>query len=187
MAEIVMPKATAVWLIDNTTLTFDQIAQFCGLVPLEVQAIADGEVAVGIQGQNPLTEGILTREELERCQKDPKALLQKAKSDLPEPSRRTKGARYTPLAKRSAKPEGILWLGETHPELSEGQIAKLIGSTHPTVKAILEKKHRLSSTLKGSDPVRNGLVRQAELEKALVKARKTFAEDSEINRAAQNT
>jgi hypothetical protein len=110
MAQPLMPKATAVWLVENTALTFDQIAQFCGLHPLEVQGIADGEVATGIKGMDPVANGELTREEIERCQKDPSAKLQPAKSDLPQPVSRTKGPKYTPIAKRQDKPDGIAWV-----------------------------------------------------------------------------
>jgi hypothetical protein len=111
-----MPKATAVWLVENTSLTFEQIAGFCELHTLEVQGIADGEVAVGIQGMDPVTNGQLTREELDRCQNDPTATLTLAKQDLPQPSKRTKGPRYTPVAKRQDKPDGISWLQRHHPE-----------------------------------------------------------------------
>ncbi len=136
MAQPLMPKATAVWLVDNTSLTFRQIAAFCQLHELEVQGIADGEVAVGIQGMDPVVNSQLTREEIERCEKDPAADLQAAKRDLPQPSKRTKGPRYTPLAKRQDKPDGVAWLLRHHPELKESQIAKLIGTTKTTIQAI---------------------------------------------------
>src|SRR3982751_6458887 len=109
MAYPLMPKATAAWLVDNTALTFDQIADFCGLHPLEVQAIADGEVAVGMQGLDPIVNGQLGKEDLERCLKDPKARLKLIISDLPEPVSRPKGPRYTPIAKRQDKPDAISW------------------------------------------------------------------------------
>ena len=117
MALPLMPKATAIWLEENTTLTFDQIAEFCGLHPLEVQGIADGEVAIGMQGLDPVVRHQLTREEIERCAKDPTASLKLAEQDLPKPMKRTKGPRYTPVAKRQDKPDGIAWLARHHPEL----------------------------------------------------------------------
>ena len=119
MVQPLMPKATAVWLVENTSLTFEQIAAFCGLHHLEVQGIADDEVAIGIQGMDPIANGQLTREELERCQADPSAQLTMAKQDLPQPSKRTKGPRYTPVAKRQDKPDGIAWLLRHHPELRD--------------------------------------------------------------------
>ena len=135
MAAPLMPKATAVWLVDNTSLTFDQIADYCGLHRLEVQGIADGEVAIGIQGIDPIANSQLTRNEIERCEKDPSARLKMLKLDLPEPSKRTKGPRYTPVAKRQDKPDAIAWLLRHHPELKESQIAKLIGTTKTTIQA----------------------------------------------------
>ena len=135
MAAPLMPKATAVWLVDNTSLTFDQIADFCALHRLEVQGIADGEVAIGIQGIDPIANSQLTRDEIERCEKDSSARLKMLKLDLPEPSKRTKGPRYTPVAKRQDKPDAIAWLLRHHPELKESQIAKLIGTTKTTIQA----------------------------------------------------
>ncbi|MEC7651878.1 MAG: cell cycle transcriptional regulator TrcR, partial [Pseudomonadota bacterium] len=116
MTQLLMPKATAVWLIDNTGLSFDQIADLCSLHPLEVQSIADGETGIGIQGYDPVQNGQLTREELERCEADPSARLVLAVSDLPTPNRRTKGPRYVPVARRGDKPDGIAWLVKHHPE-----------------------------------------------------------------------
>jgi uncharacterized protein len=124
MNQPLMPKATAVWLIENTTLTFDQVAAFCELHPLEVQAIADGEVAAGIVGRNPILNGELTSAEIERCQDDPNARLQMAPRSVPKPVIRTKGPRYTPLAKRQDKPAAIAWLIRHQPELADSQIAR---------------------------------------------------------------
>ena len=140
MAPPLMPKATAVWLVDNTTLTFDQIAKFCGLHHLEVQGIADGEVAVGIQGLDPVANSQLTREEIEHCEKDPSRALKILKLDLPEPAKRTKGPRYTPVAKRQDKPDAIAWLLRHHPELKDSQIAKLIGTTKTTIQAVHQRR-----------------------------------------------
>ncbi|MGF1629811.1 MAG: DUF1013 domain-containing protein [Kiloniellaceae bacterium] len=167
-----MPKATAVWLIDNTGLTFEQVAQFCGLHPLEVQGIADGEVAVGIQGMDPVTSGELTRQEIVRCEGDPTARLTTAKSDLPQPTKRTKGPRYTPVAKRQDKPDGISWLVRHHPELKDSQIARLIGTTKTTIQAVRERTHWNSPNIRPRDPVLLGLCSQIDLNAAVEKARR---------------
>ncbi len=167
-----MPKATGVWLVDNTTLAFDQIADFCGLHALEVQGIADDEVAIGIQGLDPIGSGELTREEIERCEADPTARLQPAKRDLPEPAKRTKGPRYTPVAKRQDKPDGIYWLVRHHPELKDSQIAKLIGTTKNTIQSVRERTHWNSPNIRSRDPVLLGLCSQVDLNAAVEKARK---------------
>ena len=167
-----MPKATAVWLVDNTSLSFDQVAAFCGLHPLEVQGIADGEVAVGIQGMDPVTSGELSRAEIERCEADPTAQLQMAKSNLPQPTKRTKGPRYTPVAKRQDKPDGIYWLVRHHPELKDSQVARLIGTTKTTIQAVRERSHWNSPNIRPRDPVLLGLCSQVDLNAAVEKARK---------------
>ncbi len=172
MAAPLMPKATAVWLVDNTSLTFDQIADYCGLHCLEVQGIADGEVAIGIQGIDPIANSQLTRDEIERCEKDPSARLKMLKLDLPEPSKRTKGPRYTPVAKRQDKPDAIAWLLRHHPELKESQIAKLIGTTKTTIQAVDERTHWNSPNIRPRDPVLLGLCAQGELNAAVDRARK---------------
>ncbi|MEM8755559.1 MAG: cell cycle transcriptional regulator TrcR, partial [Pseudomonadota bacterium] len=128
-----LPKATAVWLVDNTTLTFTQIAEFTGMHDLEVSGIADGEVAIGIKGLDPVVGGQLTREEIERCEKDPSARLRLLKKKL-APEAKRKGPRYTPLSKRQQRPEAIAWLVRYHPELSDSQISKLVGTTKPTIQ-----------------------------------------------------
>jgi hypothetical protein len=157
MTAPLMPKATAVWLVDNTSLTFDQIAAFCELHPLEVQGIADGEVAIGIQGMDPVINGQVTRKELTRSEADPTARLKRADSDLPEPAKRTKGPRYTPVAKRQDKPDGVAWLLRHHPELKDSQIAKLIGTTKTTIQAVRERTHWNSPNIRPRDPVLLGL------------------------------
>ena len=172
MNQPLMPKATAVWLIDNTTLNFDQIAAFCELHPLEVQGIADGEVAIGIQGMDPVTNGQLVREEIERCEKDPTARLRMATSDLPQPAKRTGGPRYTPVAKRQDKPDGIAWLLRHHPEIKDSQIAKLIGTTKTTILAVRDRSHWNSPNIRPRDPVLLGLCSQSELNIIVEKARK---------------
>lgn len=167
-----MPKATAVWLVDNTTLTFDQIAEFCGLHPLEVQGIADDEVAIGIQGQDPIGTNELTRVEIERCEGNSKARLQRAKTDLPLPKRRTKGPRYTPVAKRQDKPDAIAWLLRHHPELKDSQIVKLVGTTKNTIQAVRDRSHWNTPNIRPRDPVLLGLCNQTDLNATVEKARK---------------
>jgi len=165
-----MPKATAVWLIENTSLSFKQIAEFCGLHELEVQGIADGEVATGIQGLDPIATNQLEKEELERGQQDPKHRLRLKRQDLPQPAKRTKGPRYTPVAKRQDKPDGIAWLLRNHPELKDTQIAKLIGTTKTTIQAVRDRSHWNSANIRPRDPVLLGLCSQSELNQAVAKA-----------------
>ncbi|TAL28957.1 MAG: DUF1013 domain-containing protein [Alphaproteobacteria bacterium] len=172
MAYPLMPKATAAWLVDNTALTFDQIADFCGLHPLEVQALADGEVNSGIMGTNPIINGELTPEEIARCEKNVNAKLKMMKTDLPKPRARTKGPRYTPVTKRAEKPNAVAYLLKKYPELADVQIAKLVGSTKPTVDAIRNKTHPSSNTLKPADPVSLGLCTGDELDRAVKKAQR---------------
>jgi uncharacterized protein len=173
-----MPKATAAWLVDNTALTFDQIAEFCGLHPLEIQALADGEVNTGIMGTNPVINGELTPEEIARCEKNVNAKLKMQKTDLPKPRARSKGPRYTPVTKRAEKPNAVAYLLKKHPELADVQIAKLIGSTKPTVDAIRNKTHPQSSTLKPADPVSLGLCTADELDKAVRRAQRRIEREA---------
>ncbi|NMM44367.1 DUF1013 domain-containing protein [Rhodospirillaceae bacterium KN72] len=163
MAKLLMPKATAVWLIDNTALSFEQIGAFCGLHELEVQAIADGEVAVGMHGIDPVQNGQLTLEEIKRCEADPLTDLKIAKSDIPQPVIRHKGPRYTPVSKRADKPDGIAWLAKHHPELADAQINRLIGTTKPTVAAVRDRTHWNSANIRPRSPVELGLCTQTEL------------------------
>ena len=172
MALPLMPKATAVWLVENTSLTFDQIGEFCGLHPLEVQAIADGEVAVQMQGLDPIANGQLTLEEIERCQKDPSARLKLLAEAVPLPVVKHRGPRYTPIAKRQDKPDAIAWLLKSHPELSDGQISKLIGTTKPTIAAVRDRSHWNSPNIKPRHPVALGLCTLPELEAAVSRASK---------------
>ena len=153
MSLLLMPKATAVWLVDNTTLTFLQIGNFCNLHELEVQAIADGEVAVGIVGVDPIANGQLSREEIERCEADPTARLKMSKSDIPQPVARQKGPRYTPVSKRADKPDAIAWLLRHQPDLSDAQIGRLIGTTKPTINAVRDRTHWNSANLQPRSPV----------------------------------
>ncbi|MBO6946946.1 MAG: DUF1013 domain-containing protein [Rhodospirillales bacterium] len=171
MAHPLMPKGTAVWLVDNTTLTFKQIAEFCGLHELEVQAIADGDVAVGMQGLDPVKAGALTAEEVERCEGDPNAVLQMVKPNIPQPKARQKGARYTPVSKRGDRPNAISWLVKNYPELSDAQISKLIGTTKPTITSVRDRTHWNSPNIKAENPVGLGLCAATDLEKAVAVAR----------------
>ncbi len=180
MAQPLMPKATAVWLIENTTLTFEQVADFCGLHPLEVQAIADGEVAVGIVGRNPVQAGELTAEEIARCEQNPAARLQTAPSTIPRATVRTKGPRYTPVAKRHDKPNAIAWLLRNHPELSDAQISRLLGTTKNTITAIRDRTHWNTANIKPQHPVDLGLCTYTELNAAIAEAQsKIAARDAE--------
>ena len=165
-----MPKATAVWLVEHTSLSFEQIGEFCGLHHLEVQAIADGEVAVQMQGLDPIANGQLTIEEIERVQKDPSARLQIAKEAHPVELVKHKGPRYTPIARRQDKPDAISWLLKNHPELSDGQISKLVGTTKPTIHAVRDRTHWNNTNIKPQHPVSLGLCTLEELEAAVTRA-----------------
>lgn len=170
MSTPLMPKATAVWLVDNTALTFDQIADFCGLHPLEVKGIADGEVAMGIKGMDPVAAGQLTREELDRCQKDATARLQLMPSKHKIEAKRRSGPRYTPVSKRQDRPAAIVWLLNHHPELADAQISKLVGTTKPTIESLRSRSHWNISNIQPIDPVQLGLCTQVELDEAVAKA-----------------
>jgi len=170
MTQLLMPKATAVWLVENTTLTFDQIAAFTGLHALEVQAIADGQSAIGMKGWDPIANGQLTQKEIDRCSADPGTRLMIAKRDVPEPVARSKGPRYTPIAKRQDKPNAVAWLLKQHPELTDAQISRLIGTTKPTIQAIRDRSHWNIQNIKGQDPVQLGLCTQSEIDAATRKA-----------------
>jgi uncharacterized protein len=170
MRSPLMPKATAVWLVENTSLTFDQIADFCGLHPLEVQAIADGEVAMQMQGLDPVANGQTTAEEIERCQADPEARLKLLENAIPPQHQRHKGPRYTPIAKRQDKPDAINYLLRTHPELSDAQICKLIGTTKPTINAVRDRTHWNSPNIKPRHPVGLELCTLDELDQAIIRA-----------------
>lgn len=176
-----MPKATAVWLVENTALTFMQIADFCGLHILEIQAIADEEVAVGMQGLDPITNGQLTKEEIARCEADPSAKLNMVKSDIPLPSSRGKGPRYTPLSKRQDKPDAIAWLLRHYPELSDAQIGRLIGTTKPTINAVRDRTHWNSPNLKPRSPVELGLCKHDDLRFALEKAQRKAKKQTAVS------
>ncbi len=173
MTQILMPKATAVWLIDNTALTFQQISDFCGLHILEVEGIADGDVAGGIRGADPIANGQLAREEIERGEKDADYQLNATvfeNDSLAKRKGRKKGPRYTPLSRRQDRPDAIAWLVRNHPEIPDSKIAKLIGTTKPTITAIRERTHWKMSTINPTDPVSLGLCSQIDLDDVVRKA-----------------
>jgi hypothetical protein len=171
MSQPLMPKATAVWLIENTALTFRQIADFCGLHELEVKGIADGEVAVGIVGLDPIANGQVTRDEIARCEKDEVGKLRIIVSKVPLPKVRAKGARYTPVSKRSDRPDAIAWLLKFHPEVADAQIQKLLGTTKATIQAIRDRTHWNATNIKPRDPVSVGICSQLELDRIVQSAR----------------
>ncbi|MEL6700974.1 MAG: cell cycle transcriptional regulator TrcR, partial [Pseudomonadota bacterium] len=166
----IMAKATAVWLVDNTTISFKQIADFCGLHELEVQGIADGDVATGVKGFDPVANNQLDAEQIELAEKDAthKLKLKFYAAAVGEEKRR--GPRYTPLSKRQDRPASILWLVKFHPELTDGQISKLVGTTKPTIQAIRERTHWNIANIQPIDPVALGLCKQSELDAAVQKA-----------------
>ncbi|WP_455477969.1 DUF1013 domain-containing protein [Bartonella sp. B10] len=171
--QLLMPKATAVWLVDNTALSFDQIAEFCKLHVLEVKAIADGEAAHGIKGLDPISSGQLTRSEIARVEADKDARLRISESRVRIPERKRKGSRYIPLSRRQDRPNGILWLVINHPELKDAQIARLIGTTKSTIEQIRNRTHWNSANLVPLDPVGLGLCLQIDLDFELQKAAKS--------------
>lgn len=187
MAAPLMPKATAVWLVEKTALTFEQISEYCGLHILEVQGIADGEVASGMKGLDPIANGQLTREEIEKCEADPKQRLKMAVSDLPTPSARTKGPRYTPIAKRQNKPDAIAWIVKHHPEVPDAQIIKLIGTTKSTIEAIRTRSHWNITNIRPKDPVLLGLCLQGDLDRAIAKAQPKEDDVTEGQTDVENT
>jgi hypothetical protein len=164
-----MPKATAVWLVDNTTLSFRQIAEFCGLHDLVVAGIADGEVAIGIKGLDPVANNQLTDDEIKRCEADPVARLKLIKREVAPPQKR-RGPRYTPVSKRQDRPSAIAWLVRYHPEMEDSQIGKLVGTTKPTIQSIRNRTHWNISSIQPVDPVALGLCKQMELDAAVRKA-----------------
>lgn len=186
MPHPLMPKATAVWLVDNTSLSFDQIGEFCGLHSLEIQGIADGEVAIGIVGRDPITNGELTREEIARCEGDKTARLVMLEPEI-EMQRRHAGPKYTPLSKRQNRPDAIAWLIKFHPELTDAQICKLVGTTKPTVVSVRDRSHWNMPNLKPQDPVSLGMCSQTELDQAVQAAARRIQrkEDRERRAAAK--
>lgn len=182
-----MPKATAVWLVENTSLSFEQIAEFCGLHVLEVKGIADGDVAQGIKGLDPVTSSQLTRDEIEAAEKDAsrKLRLAEPKVVIPETSVSRRGPRYTPVSRRHDRPNAVLWLLRNHPELKTSQIMRLVGTTKPTITQIKDRTHWNSANLVPQDPVTLGLCSQTELDNEVKKAaRRVEREQREAQKEA---
>lgn len=180
MNKPIMAKATAVWLVDNTTLSFKQIGDFCGLHELEVQGIADGDVAQGVKGFDPIVNNQLTPEEIAKAETDPAYVLKLKFNAAAVGEEKRRGPRYTPLSKRQDRPASILWLVKFHPELTDGQIAKLVGTTKPTIQTIRERTHWNISSIQPIDPVALGLCRQSELDAAVQKANARKAKDGKV-------
>jgi hypothetical protein len=180
-----MPKATAVWLVDNTSLSFEQIADFCGLHPLEVKGIADEDVAKGIKGQDPVSSGQLTREQIEDAEKNPKSRLKMAppKHKMPVVKQK-KAPRYTPVSKRQDKPDAVYWILRNHSEFTDADIVKLIGTTKATITKIRERSHWNATNIKAVDPVTLGLCSQLELDLAVTRA--AAKRDRAVKRAERN-
>ena len=179
-----MPKATAVWLVENTALSFDQVADFCKLHPLEVKAIADGDAAQGIKGLDPIQTGQLTREEIEAAEADSAQELHLAEPKVVVPEMPTKkGPRYTPVSRRQDRPNAILWLVRNHPELKDSQIMRLVGTTKSTIQAIRERTHWNASNLQPMDPVTLGLCSQIDLDLEVSRAAKEKPVDAEAQGA----
>ncbi|MAU21020.1 MAG: cytoplasmic protein [Martelella sp.] len=170
--KLLMPKATAVWLVDNTALSFDQIAELCALHPLEVKAIADGESAQGIKGLDPISTGQLSRDEIERAEKNPNHKLKLSEPKVRVPESKRKGPRYTPVSKRQDRPNAILWLVRNHPELKDAQISRLVGTTKSTIEQIRNRTHWNAANLVPMDPVTLGLCSQIDLDLEVSKSAK---------------
>jgi len=185
MALPLMRKATAVWLVENTSLTFNQISQFCGLHELEVSGIADGEVGNGIRGMDPISSNQLTQEEIEKCEKDPSSRLALTVNPATAGEEKRRGPRYTPLSKRQDKPAAIAWLVKFHSELTDSQIIKLVGTTKPTIQAIRSRTHWNITNIVPTDPVVLGLCKQVELDSTIAKVSNT-ANKGPTETAGQN-
>lgn len=182
---ILMPKATAVWLIDNTVLTFEQISDFCELHILEVKGIADGDVAAGIRGADPIANGQVTRPEIEKAEADADYRMNAVSFAAPvidnSARKKRRGPRYTPLSRRQDRPDAIAWIVRNHPEISDAQISKLIGTTKPTIKSIRERTHWKTATITPTDPVSLGLCSQIDLDHVvMVAAEKKAKRDAKL-------
>ena len=173
MAKLLHPKATAVWLVDNTTLTFKQIADFTGFHELEIQGIADGDVAAGVKGFDPVANNQLDQDDIDRAEKDPARRLKLKFNPAARDEDTRRGPRYTPLSKRQDRPNAILWLVKFHPELTDGQISKLVGTTKPTIQSIRNREHWNIQNMQPIDPVALGLCKQSELDAAVARAAKS--------------
>ena len=170
MAKLLHPKATAVWLVDNTTISFKQIADFVGMHELEIQGIADGDVATGVKGFDPIANNQLDQSEIDAAENNPLHKLKLKPNSAATGEEKRRGPRYTPLSKRQDRPASILWLVKFHPELSDGQVSKLVGTTKPTIQAIRERTHWNIANIQPIDPVALGLCKQSELDEAVQKA-----------------
>jgi len=180
MAKLLHPKATAVWLVDNTTLTFKQIADLVDMHELEIQGIADGDVATGVKGFDPVANNQLTTDEIKAAEENPLHKLKIKPNAAAAGEEKRRGPRYTPLSKRQDRPNSILWLVKFHPELSDGQIAKLVGTTKPTIQSIRERTHWNISNMQPIDPVALGLCKQSELDEAVQKAAEKRAAEGAV-------
>ncbi|MEO9517053.1 MAG: cell cycle transcriptional regulator TrcR [Paracoccaceae bacterium] len=180
MAKLLHPKATAVWLVDNTTISFKQIADFVGMHELEIQGIADGDVAMGVKGFDPVANNQLTQEHIELAQGNVLYKLIVKPNPAADGEEKRRGPRYTPLSKRQDRPAAILWLVKFHPELSDGQVSKLVGTTKPTIQSIRERTHWNISNIQPVDPVALGLTKQLELDAAVQKAAAKKAANGEV-------
>ena len=170
-----MPKATAIWLVDNTSLSFRQIGDFCGMHELEIKGIADGEVGVGIKGLNPITSGQLTKDEIDRCADNEDESLKIIENEISEKTEQSKKKKkYTPLSKRQDRPDAVYWLIRNHPELKDSQVARLVGSTKNTIDAIRKRTHWNMVNIRPQDPIGLGICRQVELDEALAKAERSM-------------
>ncbi|WP_375599496.1 DUF1013 domain-containing protein [Devosia sp. Naph2] len=178
---LLMPKATAVWLVDNTALSFEQIAAFCTLHPLEVQGIADGDVASGIMGVNPIQNGQLTREEIEKAEADPNYRMKVSEPKVRVAAVKRKGPRYTPISRRNERPNAIKWLVRNHPELKDAQIMRLVGTTKSTIESVRENTHWNAANLTAMDPVTLGLCSQIDLDLEVKRASKDAPAQAELN------
>lgn len=180
MSKPLMAKATAVWLVDNTTITFKQVADFVGMHELEVQGIADGDVAAGVKGFDPVANNQLTQDEIDAAEKNPMHKLKLKFNAAAVGEEKRRGPRYTPLSKRQDRPAAILWLVKFHPELTDAQISKLVGTTKPTIQSIRERTHWNISNIQPVDPVALGLTKQSELDAAVQKAAAKKAANGEV-------
>lgn len=184
-SKLLMPKATSVWLIENTVLTFKQIAEFVGLTEIEVEALANEDIGRGLVGRDPVDHSELTKEELARCEADPHTTLELAKSNLPQVKSRSKGPRYTPVSKRGDKPDAIAFILKTDPDITDAQICKLVGTTKPTIKNVRERTHPNTPNLRPRHPADLGLCSYVEYERVLEKALKAAGKDPEAIKAAK--
>lgn len=182
---LLMPKATAIWLVENTILTFAQVGEFTGLHKVEVQALADEDVGLGIVGRDPIKHGETTQEELDKAIADENYIMKTSRTDLPNVKVRAKGPRYTPVSKRGDKPDAISWILKNHPEITDAQIVKLVGTTKPTINAVRDRTHANSSTIRPRSPAELGLCTYKELEASSDKCLRAQGKDPEAIKAAK--